>query len=59
MCLPGTADPRPRFQTFPCVGRGNGTGVSASTSVAQCQYHSTNAPYSLIHLSAMLYNLNR
>jgi len=57
MCLPDTAVLRVRFQTSACVESGSGTGVSASTSVATCQYLSTNAPYSFIHLSAMLYNL--
>jgi hypothetical protein len=34
-----------------------GTGFSASTSVFPCQYHSTNAPYSFIHLPHTLYNV--
>ena len=33
------------------------TGFSLSTSVFPCQYHSTNAPHSLIHLLQALYNL--
>jgi hypothetical protein len=33
-----------------------GTGVSISTLVFPCQYHSTSAPYSFIHLPPTLYN---
>ena len=32
-------------------------GFSPSTSVFPCQYHSTIAPYSFIHLPPMLYNV--
>lgn len=46
----------------PCeiCGEQSGTGASfpASTSVLQCQYHFTNIPYSLIHLSLMLHNVS-
>ena len=35
------------------------TGVSPSTSVFPCQYHSTIAPYSSIHLPPTLYNVFR
>ena len=34
-----------------------GTFCSPSTSVFPCQYHSTIAPYSFIHLPPMLYNV--
>jgi len=36
---------------------GNGTDFSPSTSVFPCQYHSTIAPYSHIHLPPTLYNV--
>ena len=35
---------------------GTATGFSSSTSVFPCQYHSTIAPYSFIHLPPTLYN---
>ena len=35
----------------------NGTGFSPSTSLSPCQYHSTIAPYSFIHLPPTLYNV--
>ena len=50
-----TADPspvRPEFDPtsvhvkFVVDKKGTGTGLSPSTSVLPCQYHSTNAPYS-------------
>ena len=40
-----------------CGGQGNGTGVPLSASVSTCQYHSTIAPYSSIHLPPTLYNV--
>jgi len=47
-CLPVTCH-RVRFQTSPYVKSDSGTGVSARTSLVACQYHSTNAAYSLTH----------
>ena len=35
----------------------DGKGISPSTSVFPCQYHSTIAPYSSIHLPPTLYNV--
>ena len=47
--------------TSPCgiCARRNGTGkgFSSSTSRIPCQYHSTIAPYSFIHLPPTLYNV--
>ena len=41
-----------------CGGQsGTGTGFSPITSVFPCQYHSTIAPYSSIHLPPTLYNV--
>jgi hypothetical protein len=41
-----------------CGGQsGTGTGSSSPTSVFPCQYHSTNAPYTFIHLPPTLYNV--
>jgi len=58
-----TAELRVRGQIVPhaiCGGQsGTGVGYSQSTSAFPCQYHSTNASYSLIHLSPMLYNHNQ
>ena len=34
------------------------TGFSPSTSVFPCQYHSTSAPYTFIHLPPTLYNVS-
>ena len=45
---------RVRYQVSQC---GTETGFSASTSVFPCQYHSTIAPYSFIHLPPTLYNV--
>jgi hypothetical protein len=51
-----------RSQAIPCmiiVGHiGTVTGFSSITSVFPCQYHSSNTPFSFIHLWPMLYNLN-
>ena len=42
-----------------CVGRsGTVPGFSPSTSDFPCQFHSTNAPYTLIHLPPTLYNVS-
>jgi len=51
---PLTAGDRDRSQVSPCemCGEqgGNRTGCSPSSSVFTCQYHSTNAPYSVIYM---------
>jgi hypothetical protein len=48
------AEARVPSQASPCKISGGqsviGTGFSPSTSVFPCQYHSTIAPYSFIHL---------
>jgi len=36
---------------------GTGTGFTQSSPAFPCQYHSTNAPYSFIHLPSTLYNI--
>ena len=50
-----------QFQVSPCgicSGQsGTWIGVSPSTSVSFCQYHSTDGQYPFIHLSQMVYNL--
>jgi len=50
---PLAAESRLRFQVSPCeicrAQSGTGTGFPPNTSVFPCQYHSTNAPYSLIY----------
>ena len=60
-CLPFRAEKRVQFQigllVFSGGQSGNGTGVSSSTSVFPCQYHSAIAPYSFIHLPPTLYNV--
>jgi hypothetical protein len=41
-----------------CGGQsGTGTGFPSRTSITPCQYHSINAPYSIIHQTSTLYNL--
>jgi hypothetical protein len=56
-----TAEARVRSHSIPCGicggQSGSGTMFSPSTSVFPCQYHSTNAPYSFIHLPPTLYNV--
>jgi hypothetical protein len=51
-----------RTQDGPCnicdARSGTATGVSPSTSVFPCQYHSTIAPHSFIHLPPTLYNVS-
>jgi hypothetical protein len=37
---------------------GTGTGFSPNTSLVRCHYHSTNVPYSFIHLSHTVYNFS-
>jgi len=41
-----------------CSQSDTGTVVSPATSVFPCQYHSTIAPYSFIHLPPTLYNVS-
>jgi hypothetical protein len=57
-----TAEDRVRCQANMLViygGRsGTKTDFSPSTSVFPCQYHSTNAPHSFIHLPPTLYNIS-
>ena len=59
---PVTAESRVRSQAGSCELCGGessiGTGFSASTSVFSCQLHSTNAPYTFIHLPHTLYNVS-
>ena len=46
------------FTKETCVGQsGIGTSFFPCTSVFPCQYHSTIAPYSFIHLPPTLYNV--
>ena len=55
------AETRIRSQDSPCwhcgEQSGTGTGFALRTSVFSCQYHSTIAPYSFIHLPSTLYNV--
>ena len=48
-------------QATPCgicgIESHRGTGFSPTNSVFPCQYHSTIAPYSFIHLPPTLYNV--
>ena len=50
-------DARPVHVRIVVDKRGTGTDFSPSTSVFPCQYHSTIAPYSSIHLPPTLYNV--
>jgi hypothetical protein len=56
-----TAGDRVRFKGIPygIFDGENGTGTSLCKSIAifSCLYHSTNAPYSFIHLPLTLYNV--
>ena len=45
------------MQPCHCLASRHGRGISPSTSVFSCQYHSTIAPYSFIHLTPTLYNV--
>jgi hypothetical protein len=42
---------------YVCYLNGIVPGFSPGTSVSPCQYHSTNVPYSFIHLPPTLYNV--
>jgi len=50
---------KPRASPCKFCGRQSGPGTlfSPNTSVFPCQYHSTIAPYSFIHLPPTLYNV--